>query len=88
MRAPAPSGSDAAWRATLVGGVVVIVAVAGLLEALRRSVSAVDARVSDLWQAGQLLAANTQTAHLLDQTRSRSADILAALDRAPGDDER
>jgi hypothetical protein len=78
-----PSQSDAnmtAWRASLVGGVVVAAAVWGLLEALRRSVLDVDKAVDDVWIAGKRLAQNTQTTHLLAGTHERGAGLLAELE--------
>jgi hypothetical protein len=68
------------WAATLAGGVVVLVAVTGLLEALRRSVLEVDRRVDALWNSGQRLAGVTQAAHLLGETGRRSGQLRAALD--------
>jgi hypothetical protein len=71
----------AAWRASLVGGVVVAGAVWGLLEALRRAAVDVDESVEVLWTAGKRLAQNTQTAHLLDGTRDGGVALLEELGR-------
>ena len=71
----------AAWRASLVGGVVVAGAVWGLLEALRRAAGDVDESVDVLWTAGKRLAQNTQTAYLLDGTRDGGIALLQELDR-------
>lgn len=68
---------------TLAGGVVVLGAVSGLLEALRRSVQDVDRAVTDVWTVGQRLAQNTQSAHLLETTRMRSAQLREELARHP-----
>jgi len=66
---------------TLAGGVVVLGAVGGLLEALRRSVQDVDRAVSDVWTAGKRLAQNTQSAHVLQTTRARTAQLREELER-------
>lgn len=66
-----------AWARTLVGGVVVLVAVTGLLETLRRSVSQVDRQVDRVWAAGKMVAANTQAAHLLGDTRRQVGGLRA-----------
>jgi hypothetical protein len=73
---------EATWWATLGGGVVVLAAVGGLLEMLRRSVRDVDRAVADVWTAGKRLAQNTQSAHLLDTTRTRTAALREELERA------
>ena len=69
----------AAWRASLVGGVVVAGAVWGLLEALRRATIDVDEAVEDLWTAGKRVAQNTQTSHLLGATTAAGVDLLGEL---------
>lgn len=74
---------DATWWATLGGGVVVLAAVGGLLEVLRRCVRDVDGAVADVWTAGKRLAQNTQSAHLLDTTRTRTAALREELERDP-----
>jgi len=71
----------AAWRASLVGGVVVAGTVWGLLEALRRAAVDVDESVEVLWTAGKRLAQNTQTAYLLDGTRDGGVALLEELER-------
>lgn len=74
---------DARWWATLGGGVVVLAAVGGLLEMLRRSVRDVDRAVADVWTAGKRLAQNTQSAHLLKTTKTRTATLREELERDP-----
>ncbi len=69
------------WRLALAGGVVVLGAVAGLLEGLRRSVRDVDRAVTDVWTAGKRLAQNTQSAHILQTTRTRTAQLRQELER-------
>ncbi len=71
----------AAWRASLVGGLVVAGAVWGLLEALRRAAVDVERSVEDVWTAGKRLAQNTQAAHLLDGTRDGGVALLEELER-------
>jgi len=79
------SRDDAAWTGTLVAGVVVAGVVWGLLETLRRSVVRVEAAVDEVWAAGQRVARNTQTTHLLSGTARHSAELRDALDGAsPG----
>ncbi len=70
---------EARWAVTLAVGGVVLVTVAGLLEALRRSVVQVDAAVDRVWTAGKLVAQNTQAAHLLDGTAARAAALRHQL---------
>lgn len=75
-------GPDWRWSATLVGGVVVLGAVTGLLEALRRSVGEVERGVDAVWAAGQRLASVTQIAHLTTETRRLSAELRRSVDGA------
>ena len=77
----------ARWLVTLAGGGVAVVAVAALLETLRRSVEKIDAAVQRAWTAGKLVAQNTQTAHLLEATTARTAALRQQL-AAPDDEER
>ena len=76
------------WLVTLAGGGVAVLAVAALLEALRRSVSEVDAAVDRLWTAGKLVAQNTQAGHLLTGTTARTAGLRGQLGTADGTKER
>ncbi|MDP9397445.1 MAG: hypothetical protein M3P96_06280 [Actinomycetota bacterium] len=73
-------GPDRRWGATLVGGVVVLGAVSGLLEALRRSVGQVERRVDGVWAAGQRLASVTQIGHLTTGTRRLTAELRESVD--------
>lgn len=76
---------DVAWTGTLVAGVVVAGVVWGLLETLRRSVVRVEAAVDEVWAAGQRVARNTQTTHLLSGTARQSAALHDLLDdSSPG----
>ena len=73
--------NTAAWRTTLLAGLVVAMVVWALLEVLRRTVNDVDDAVADVWTAGKRLAQNTQAAHLLTVTRTRGADLLEEVER-------
>ena len=79
--------TEVRWVVTLAGGGVVLVAVAGLLEALRRSVRQVDAAVGRAWTAGKLVAQDTQTGHLLSGTTDRTAVLRRDLGMPDGDKE-
>ena len=79
-RATQLSPADAAaWRASLVGGLVVAGAVWGLLEALRRAAIDVETAVEDLWTAGKRVAQNTQTSYLLGATKAAGVELLEEL---------
>lgn len=81
MSEPLPRGTVKAWRGTLVAGLGVAVVVTGLLETLRRTVDEVDAAVDRVWAAGQGVAQNTQTAHLLAGTRKGGGALVEELER-------
>jgi hypothetical protein len=72
------------WRLTLAAGAGTVVAVAALLETLRRSVEQVDAAVDRVWTAGKLVAQDTQTAHLLQVTAARTAALRRQLGSPDG----
>lgn len=72
-----------AWCATLAGGVVVLVAVGGLLETLRRAALDVNEAVDGIWTAGKQLAQSTQAAHLLETTKERTGALRAELEQEP-----
>ena len=76
------------WLVSLAGGGVVVVAVAGLLEILRRSVRDVDEAVERAWTAGKLVAQNTQSGHLLSGTTARTAALRQQLGTPAGNEER
>ncbi len=81
MRRGLSDRDAAAWRASLVGGLIAAGAVWGLLEALRRAAIDVERSVEDVWTAGKRLAQNTQAAHLLDGTRDGGVALLEELER-------
>lgn len=72
------------WWVTLGIGLVVALVVTALLEMLRRTVVQVQRGVEDVWAAGQRVAQNTQTSHLLSTTKERGGDLVAALDGGSG----
>ena len=76
--------NEVRWRITLAAGAVTVLAVAGLLETLRRSVGQVDAAVDRVWTAGKLVAQDTQTAHLLQVTAARTAALRRQLGSPDG----
>lgn len=64
-----------AWYLTLLAGLAVALVVTLLLERLRRAVAEVEETVERLWTSGKHLAQNTQAAHLLSTTVTRTADL-------------
>jgi uncharacterized oligopeptide transporter (OPT) family protein len=74
------SSNQTAWWVTLGAGLVVALVVWALLELLRRTVNRIDAAVSEVWAAGQRVAQNTQTTHLLDTTVERGKDLVDELE--------
>lgn len=80
IRRPPPAPDQTAWTGSLVAGAVVAGVVWGLLEALRRAVGQVEHGVEGVWAAGQRVAANTQTTHLLLDTARHSATLRSHLD--------
>ncbi len=75
------TGDQGVWWVSLGVGLVIAIVVWALLEALRRTVVAVDEAVADVWTMGKRLAANTQTTHLLQTTHERGADLLTELEQ-------
>lgn len=71
-----------AWAATLGAGLVVEIAVWGLLEWLRRTVDGVEEAVGGVWTTGKQVAQNTQAAHVLGDTSAAAARLAAAVDAA------
>jgi len=70
-----------AWLLTLAAGLVVALVVTFLLERLRRAVAQVEERVETLWTSGKHLAQNTQAAHLLTTTVSRTTELAEELEQ-------
>jgi type II secretory pathway component PulF len=75
------SAIETAWWASLIGGLVVALAVWALLEALRRTVNEVDRAVSDLWVMGKRVAQNTATTHMLGGTKELGVELLEEVQR-------
>ncbi len=68
-----------AWWVALGVGLVVALVVWALLEALRRTVNAIDEGVNAVWTMGKRVAQNTQTTYLFGTTKARGLDLLAEL---------
>jgi hypothetical protein len=75
------SAVETAWWASLIGGLVVALAVWALLEALRRTVNEVDRAVSELWVMGKRVAQNTATTHMLGGTKELGVELLEEVQR-------
>jgi hypothetical protein len=72
---------ETAWGASLIGGLVIALAVWALLEALRRTVNEVDRAVSELWVMGKRVAQNTATTHMLGGTKELGVELLEEVQR-------
>jgi type II secretory pathway component PulF len=72
---------ETAWWASLIGGLVIALAVWALLEALRRTVNEVDRAVSELWVMGKRVAQNTVTTHMLGGTKELGVELLEEVQR-------
>lgn len=70
-----------AWSVTLAGGFVVLLAVWGLLETLRRTVADVESAVDRVWTVGKQVAQQTQAGHLLADTRMRTKAVNDGVGR-------
>ncbi len=68
------------WWFTLGGGLVLAVVVTLLLALLYRLVSQIDDAVSDAWNAGTRVAANTSTTWMLRQAGERVDQLREELD--------
>ncbi len=68
-----------AWWVALGVGLVVALVVWALLEALRRTVNAIDEGVNAVWTMGKRVAQNTQTTYLFGTTKARGIDLLEEL---------
>jgi type II secretory pathway component PulF len=68
-----------AWWVALGVGLVVALVVWALLEAVRRTVNAIDEGVNAVWTMGKRVAQNTQTTYLFGTTKARGLDLLAEL---------
>lgn len=68
------------WTAGLVGGLVVIGAVAVLLQTLTRTAEQIQAGAAEIWRIGKLIANNTVHIPLIHRTNQHAASILQAAD--------
>jgi len=73
------SSNQSAWWATLAIGLVVLLVVIALLEALRRSVVALNKDIWKTWVSGKSVVAHTATTYLLTNTRSSSDELVDEL---------
>ena len=68
------------WQLSLAGGLVVIGAVAALLEILARTTEQIEGGVAEIWRVGKLIANNTVHIPLLVRTNQIVGDIARAAD--------
>jgi len=73
------SSNQSAWWATLVAGLVVLLVVIALLEALRRAVVALNDNIWKTWVSGKSVVRFTATTYLLGNTRSSSEELVDEL---------
>lgn len=72
-----PSDVQTIWWITLAVGLVVAVVVVVLLHTLLRTVRRVDASVKELWSTATMVARNTATTWLLNDTARALEDVKA-----------
>ncbi len=68
------------WRISLVGGVVILGAVATLLRVLTSTAEQIQAGTDQIWTTGKLIARNTVHIPLLIRTNQVAGEILEAAD--------
>ncbi len=68
------------WRASIGIGLVVIGAVALLLDTLARTVTRIEAGAAEIWRVGKLIANNTVHIPLLVRTNQIAGEILPVAD--------
>ena len=68
------------WTASLVGGLVVIAAVAVLLQTLTRTAEQIQVGAAEIWRIGKLIANNTVHSPLIHRTNQHAASIVQAAD--------
>jgi hypothetical protein len=68
------------WRISLLGGVVVLGAVAQLLRVLTSTAEQIQAGTGQIWTTGKLIARNTVHIPLLIRTNQVAGQILEAAD--------
>jgi uncharacterized protein HemY len=75
----ATSDNQNAWVITLVVGVVVLLVVIALLEALRRSVVKLNTDIWTTWVNGKAVVKNTAMTYLLKNTRDSGDELVDEL---------
>ncbi|MGH2900985.1 MAG: hypothetical protein ACRDMZ_20085 [Solirubrobacteraceae bacterium] len=73
------SENQSAWLYTLAGGVVILLVVIALLEALRRTVVALNDDIWQTWVNGKAVVKNTATTYLLKNTRDSGEELAQEL---------
>ena len=73
------SENQSAWTYTLVAGFVVLLVVIALLEALRRTVRALNDDLWKTWVSGKQVARNTTMTYQLKNTRDSGAELVEEL---------
>src|SRR5215212_10063958 len=78
--AVSPAMVNRYWRISLMGGVVVLGAVAALLHILTTTAEQILAGTGQIWTTGKLIARNTVHIPLLIRTNQVAGEILEAAD--------
>lgn len=68
------------WWASLAAGLVVLLAVAGLLHLLLEVVHRIHDRLLDVWRAGAAVARNTATTWMLDNAAGHAERLRRELE--------
>lgn len=76
------------WRVSLGIGLVIIGAVAVLLNTLARTTTRIEAGAGEIWRVGKLVANNTVHIPLLVRTNQITAEILPVADGIASETER
>jgi hypothetical protein len=74
------SDNQQAWVYTLIVGAVVLLVVIALLEALRRTVVALNEDIWATWVNGKAVVKNTAMTYLLKNTRESGEELVKELD--------
>jgi hypothetical protein len=73
------SENQSAWVYTLAAGVVVLLVVIALLEALRRTVKTLNDDIWTTWVNGKAVVKNTAMTYLLKNTRDSGEELANEL---------
>jgi len=73
------SSNQSAWLFTLIAGFVVLLVVIALLEALRRTVRALNKSLWTTWVSGKSVVRHTGTTYLLKNTRQSGEELVEEL---------